>query len=97
MTKFDLIMAKTKPETPETLPEFGSEVLKILADVAATVRAQAADLLTVEQVAILTNISVRMIYEMVATDEFPRPIKRGTSSRWKRSDITTWVDSLQQK
>jgi len=90
-----LMMAKTRRPV-ETLPAFANEALAILQDIADTVRANVADPLTIQQVSILTNLGVRTIHEMVATGDFPRPSKRGASSRWRRSDVDAWRDSLQE-
>ena len=54
------------------------------------------ELLTVEQVAQLTTLGVRTIWSLVSEGSFPRPVKIGRATRWRRSQIMAWVDSLDE-
>ena len=51
-------------------------------------------LLTVEQTATMVGLGVRTIWNMVAKDEFPKPVKIGAATRWRRSEIIDWIDAL---
>ena len=54
------------------------------------------ELLTVEQVAQLTTLGVRTVWSLVSEGSFPRPVKIGRATRWRRSQIMAWVDSLDE-
>lgn len=38
------------------------------------------------------GISRRKFYRMVASQEFPPPVKMGRSSRWPESDLTEYIN-----
>jgi predicted DNA-binding transcriptional regulator AlpA len=52
------------------------------------------DLLTVEQVKLITQLSQATIYHHAAKGMFPAPIKVGGANRWLRGEI---VDYLMQR
>jgi excisionase family DNA binding protein len=54
------------------------------------------ELLTVEQVAQLTTLGVRTVWSLVSEGSFPRPVKIGRATRWRRSQVMSWVDSLDE-
>jgi excisionase family DNA binding protein len=54
------------------------------------------ELLTVEQVAQLTTLGVRTVWSLVSEGSFPRPVKIGRATRWRRSQVMAWVDSLDE-
>lgn len=33
------------------------------------------------------------VYKMIALDEFPSPVKMGTSSAWVEQEITDWIQA----
>lgn len=33
------------------------------------------------------------IYDAIDRDEFPKPVKLGTTSRWVESEIDEWIDA----
>lgn len=51
------------------------------------------DLLKIDQVCHLVGLSRAMIYKCIADPEirFPRPIKIGASSRWRRDELHKWT------
>lgn len=51
-------------------------------------------LLSVEQVVMLLGISERKIWSMVSAGGFPAPKKIDRLTRWRRSDVDKWVESL---
>ena len=51
-------------------------------------------LLRVQDVVYIVGFSHDWIYQQIRRGEFPRPIKIATSSRWKHSNIESWMQSL---
>ena len=51
-------------------------------------------LLTDRQVGQALGVSSRLIWKLAATGELPRPLKIGRASRWRREDVTAYVDRL---
>lgn len=56
-----------------------------------------ADLLTVSEVAGMLGVSARSVWRLVSTGEVPRPVKVGTSTRWRRADIEAMIEILTVK
>jgi len=54
------------------------------------------ELLRVEEVAALVGLGVRTVWGLVAEKEFPRPVKVGRLSRWRRSAVEAWMDGLEE-
>ena len=52
-------------------------------------------LLDNEQVAVLVGLCARKIRGMVSAGEFPKPVKIGRSTRWRRSEVEEWVQTLE--
>lgn len=50
------------------------------------------ELLTIEEICEMTKFSRKHIYCMMNEGRFPRQIKIGGSSRWKRTDYESWLD-----
>lgn len=48
-------------------------------------------LLDVEEVAAMLDISMRSVWRRVSEGLMPKPIRLGTSVRWRRSEIEDWV------
>ena len=42
------------------------------------------------------GFSTAAIYKWMAAGRFPRPVKIGSSSAWRESDIDAWVDGRQR-
>lgn len=38
-----------------------------------------------------TGLTDKWFYKLISEGKFPKPIKFGRSSRWKESEIKTWV------
>lgn len=57
-------------------------------------RLDADCLLTLKQVINIVNFSHDWIYRQIAKGEFPRQVKYGTASRWRRSEILAWIDGV---
>lgn len=51
-------------------------------------------LLTPSDVALRLRISERQIYNLVADDGFPSPMKVGRQNRWRELDISCYVERL---
>jgi len=49
-------------------------------------------LLRADEVAHLVSISTRTLWRLVSSGQFPSPIYIGGSTRWRLSDIKSWVD-----
>jgi len=56
---------------------------------------QDALLLRRGQVAELVGLPERTLRRLVSSGAFPRPVALGKSVRWRRSDVTRWVDQLE--
>ena len=52
------------------------------------------ELLTVEQVSQFVGLGVRTVWSKVSAGEFPRPVRIGRATRWRRSEILRWIDAL---
>lgn len=48
-------------------------------------------LLTVQDVAQMLQLSVRKIWEMRDCGHLPSPVRFGRSVRWRQSDIEAWI------
>ena len=51
------------------------------------------DCLMIKHVAGLTRFSWAAIHNSVRLRRFPQPVKLGAASRWRRSDVTAWLDA----
>lgn len=38
-----------------------------------------------------TGMTDKWFYKLIKDGEFPKPIKLGRSSRWRRSEVETWM------
>ena len=52
-----------------------------------------AQLLDVAGVAAILSCSVRQIWRLTDSGEFPRPLSVGRLKRWPRSSIVAWIES----
>lgn len=50
------------------------------------------ELLTINEVADVLKFTRKHIYSMIKNGDFPRQIKIGTSSRWKKADLEAWIN-----
>lgn len=50
-----------------------------------------------EQVTSLLGISVSGLYSAMNKSQFPKPIKIGGVSRWRKSDVLSFIDNCQQE
>lgn len=39
-----------------------------------------------------TGLSDKWFYKLISEGKFPRPIKLGRSSRWKESEVRSWLE-----
>lgn len=39
----------------------------------------------------LTGLTDKWFYKLIKDGQFPRPIKLGRSSRWKKSEVELWL------
>lgn len=51
-------------------------------------------LVTLRTVADRLHVSTRVIYRMIARDDFPRPVKIGGATRFFQGDIERYLDAL---
>jgi predicted DNA-binding transcriptional regulator AlpA len=49
--------------------------------------------LALPQVIAVCGMGHSWIYAKLKEGKFPRPVKLGRSSRWRRSEITTWLNN----
>ena len=50
-------------------------------------------MMTADELANTLQISKRQVWRLKAKGAIPKPVKIGTSVRWKRSDILEWIDA----
>ncbi|MCA9231911.1 MAG: helix-turn-helix domain-containing protein [Planctomycetales bacterium] len=55
--------------------------------------ANAPLMMTADELANTLQISKRQVWRLKAKGAIPKPVKIGTSVRWKRSDILEWIDA----
>lgn len=53
-------------------------------------------LLTVREVARVCSLSVRQIWKLLKSGDFPHPVRIATSVRWRERDLADWVNSLRE-
>ena len=51
------------------------------------------EMMTIADVCKLTTLSKSTIYQLMKTEKFPELVKLGTSSRWLKSDVLTWIQA----
>lgn len=51
-------------------------------------------LISIREVASRLGLSIRAVYRLIASGDFPRPVKVGGASRFYESDLLTFMDSL---
>lgn len=53
-------------------------------------------LITLDEVQKITGFKSSYIYSKIQKGEFPQPVKIGTASRWRESEIQQWIhDQIQ--
>ena len=52
-----------------------------------------ADYLTRDEMLAIVKCSKSQIYNLMEFDDFPRPIKVGSSNRWIRAEVEAWFDA----
>jgi len=50
-------------------------------------------LLNIDNVCLLVGFAHNWIYEQIKKNNFPKPIKFNSASRWKKSEIMIWMES----
>lgn len=48
-------------------------------------------LLTAEETALLVSVSTRTLWRLLSAGKFPRPVRVGGSTRWRRAEIEQWI------
>ena len=51
-------------------------------------------LLPLRQLESVVGFRKSKIYQLIESGQFPQPIKIGRSSRWRSSDVQTWIQNL---
>ena len=54
-------------------------------------------LLSIKEVAEMVGFSPATIYRRLSEGEFPRPVKVGNKTLWKRQSILDWLDELPEQ
>lgn len=52
------------------------------------------ELLNIKDIEAITGFKKTKIYDAARNGHMPAPVKIGNTSRWKRSDINAWLNSL---
>jgi excisionase family DNA binding protein len=50
-------------------------------------------LITVKEVSEMLGISERTIYRLSDAGDMPSPVKLGSSVRWRRKELESWIDN----
>ena len=53
-------------------------------------------LLRVQEVAHLTALSTRTIRRLSTAGEFPKPVSLGSAKRWRRAEVTEFVNGQER-
>lgn len=53
-------------------------------------------LLPLQQVESCTGFKSSFLYQLIKSGKFPAPVKIGTSSRWRESEIQAWKSTAHQ-
>ena len=48
-------------------------------------------LLPIEDVMAAAGVKRTKLYALVASGEFPQPVKIGTASRWSEAEVSAWI------
>ncbi len=51
-------------------------------------------LLSPVQASVYVGMSRRWVYRAVSAGEFPKPVKIGKATRWRRADLDAWIAEL---
>lgn len=68
------------------------QTLEILAEALSGKPQEENQLITIKEVSSIIGFNPDWIYKRIATNTFPKPIKIGRSSRWRRGMIDEWLD-----
>jgi prophage regulatory protein len=53
-----------------------------------------SELIQIKDVMAITTFSRNRVYRLMKEDKFPRNIKVGKASYWKRKEINQWIEDL---
>lgn len=53
-------------------------------------------LLSVRDAAVRLNVSVRLVWKLIARGDLPQPLRIGATRRFRPEDITIYIDRLTQ-
>lgn len=70
------------------------QILETLANTLSDKIPDEAQLINIKEVSNIIGFNPDWIYKRIATNEFPKPIKIGRSSRWKKSTIIEWQKNI---
>lgn len=71
-------------------------VERVLAQLCGKVFSPRLKLLDIAQLNEATGLAPSTIYQLVATGEFPKPIKIGRQNKWRESTLIAWLDRREQ-
>ncbi len=54
------------------------------------------ELLTIDEVAGVLKFTRKHIYSMIKAGTFPKQMKIGSASRWKKTDLEDWINQQMQ-
>lgn len=50
-------------------------------------------MMSVDEFALLLQVSSRMVWRLVSSGEAPAPVRFGGSCRWRVETVTNWIDA----
>lgn len=77
---------QTNNDNSSTLEEKLDKLIDLQSKVASPDR-----LISIEEVSKLCGFERSKIYDLIKNNDLPAPIKFGRASRWKLSDIQSWI------
>jgi prophage regulatory protein len=55
---------------------------------------QKSELIKIKDVMEMTTFSRNTVYKLIGSGEFPRQLKVGAGSYWRRKEINQWIEDL---
>jgi len=88
------IQFKLDQSVSEKIENIESMMQNLMAQLKAeSAQLEADRFLRINEVSGMIGFNKKWIYEAIQKGRFPSPIKFGTSSRWRLSEVKKWIDS----
>lgn len=84
----------TTPAPGDLTPPWAADLRSLLTDIRDRLDHAAAELIGVAEAARLVGMGERWIWKAAAQGTFPRPVKQGGRTLWRRRDVLRYLDRL---